>query len=845
MKNKNTFRKWMALFLSISMVAASGITSNVRLRAAEDTPVQETTAEGTTSADTDASASENADETTVANVDQNDTTRTEEIGLNGTEQAAEESAAPSEEENKNAETAAEAEQGQEQAENASAQTTSDSASASVSSSSLQTDQEKAETAYTYNDSTYTYDDSNVTVTATLEKPDAVPDQAEFKVTQITEGQAYDAYLAALNENAGKEKEYTSDNTLLYDVAFLVQKYDENGNAVEGQKVEYEPEVGSVTVKFNFKKRQLTKNISAEKADDVEVNHLPLTDEAKKDDQTTVETTNITSDDVKVEGVSADVNVNGSESAEFKTDSLSVYAFTDKEYNDDFSKVDWTKDFVKLNNNVNVDGKSSNLYYFDNQLTEDDLKKIGGKDNIKLEYNYITDDSETFTGSPDKTGYLSDRALGIAGNFHIVAFNTATLNAHTNGNILTNTLAAGSNFGTNNFGVESTYVAGNYKQISGNSGSANNHILAVSNSSKMSLLDNGNAFAVNGTKLDKPTVIYRDSDTKKFIDLSQVKKDISSISSSLSANSDGGYTKRGSTYTIKNPDGVAYINMTAAQVKDMGTDVWFDGFQTGHSGSIIINVDMSKADSVTLPERAKIKIDGQEQGTNEVTDFKAGKIIWNFTNAVGKTVVAKNMSGTIIALGASVELTQNINGTIIAENVHNTAETHRSDFTGITTGDSTTFGVKKNFSGEWPEDSNAEFTFKFEADSQNPNAPLPANSTVTLSKNKVTGAFGKIDYPYDESKDGTISYLYKVSEDTSNPINNVQYDKTVYQVKVSVEYQTVGTDNHSATITAVKVKTPDKDTWTNFNPEKDVFNFTNTYKAASTKASISAVKKMDG
>ncbi|MGN0364305.1 MAG: hypothetical protein ACI4ET_15875, partial [Bilifractor sp.] len=454
MKKKNTFRKWMALFLSISMVAASGITSNVHLRAAEDTPVQETAAENT-----DASASDQSTDT-VTDVNQNATTRTEEIGLDGTEQSTANT------DNASEQTVADPDQQEEASADASAQTAADSASASGSSSSSQTEQEKAEAAYTYNDSTYTYDDSNVTVTATLEKPDAVPDQAEFKVTQITEGQAYDAYLAALNDNAGETDAYTSDNTLLYDVAFLVQKYDENGNAVEGQKVEYEPEAGSVTVRFNFKKSQLTKDITAEKADDVEVNHLPLTDEAKQDDQTTVETTNITSDDVKVEGVSADVNVQGSESAEFKTDSLSVYAFTDKQNDNDFSNVDWTRDFVKLDQPKTIDGKTSNLYYFDDQLTEDDLTKIGGQSNIKLEYHYITDDSETFTGNPSKTGYLSDRALGIAGNFHIVAFNKATLNAHTNGNILANTLAAGSNFGTNNFGVESTYIAGNYETING-------------------------------------------------------------------------------------------------------------------------------------------------------------------------------------------------------------------------------------------------------------------------------------------------------------------------------------------------------------------------------------------
>ena len=273
MKNKNTFRKWMALFLSISMVAASGITSNVRLRAAEDTPVQETTAEGTTSADTDASASENADGTTVANVDQNDTTRTEEIGLNGTEQAAEESAAPSAEENKNAETAAEAEQGTTPAtvaESENKETAADStASSSVSSSSEEEDKnltasEQIDEAR--KDATkreYSYEDDLVSVTATLDDPKAVPDNAEFRVTPVTKDSTdynYDAYMNALNDDAAAssdsdtEKQYTDENTLLYDMAFIypVEEKDEYGNVTQ-KEVEVQPAEGAVKISVNSRK----------------------------------------------------------------------------------------------------------------------------------------------------------------------------------------------------------------------------------------------------------------------------------------------------------------------------------------------------------------------------------------------------------------------------------------------------------------------------------------------------------------------------------------------------------------------------------------------------------------
>lgn len=343
MKNKNTFRKWMALFLSISMVAASGITSNVRLRAAEDTPVQETTAEETTSADTDASATENAGETTVANVDQNDTTRTEEIGLNGTEQAAEESAAPAEEENKNAETAAEAEQGATPAtvaDSENKETVADSTASSSSSSSE--DEDKNLTASEQIDEArkdatkreYSYEDDLVSVTATLDDPKAIPDNAEFRVTPVTKDSTdynYDAYMNALNDDAAAssdsdaEKQYTDENTLLYDMAFIypVEEKDEDGNVTQ-KEVEVQPAEGAVKISVNFKKDQLTKSLDADKDSDVEIKHLPLTDAVKESNDTTADATNISADDVKVENVNADASVDNN-SVDFSATSFSVFA----------------------------------------------------------------------------------------------------------------------------------------------------------------------------------------------------------------------------------------------------------------------------------------------------------------------------------------------------------------------------------------------------------------------------------------------------------------------------------------------------------------------------------------
>ena len=80
---------------------------------------------------------------------------------------------------------------------------------------------------------YEYEDAAVKVTATLDDPTAIPDKAELVVTAVTptvEGYNYNAYMEALNKDAGKKDAFTQDNTLLYDVAFLAT--DEDGKTVE-------------------------------------------------------------------------------------------------------------------------------------------------------------------------------------------------------------------------------------------------------------------------------------------------------------------------------------------------------------------------------------------------------------------------------------------------------------------------------------------------------------------------------------------------------------------------------------------------------------------------------------
>ena len=146
---------------------------------------------------------------------------------------------------------------------------------------------------------YTYEDDYVIVTAALEKAEAVPDEARLSVVQVTSSSKdydYDGYMNALNENP--DEEYSSENTLLYDISFRLD--DE----------EYEPEDGSVSIKIDFKDNTLKETFGEENESEVEIKHLSEND-----------------GDITVEDVTDPSVSMSDEAVEFTTDSLSVFAIT--------------------------------------------------------------------------------------------------------------------------------------------------------------------------------------------------------------------------------------------------------------------------------------------------------------------------------------------------------------------------------------------------------------------------------------------------------------------------------------------------------------------------------------
>ena len=300
--------------------------------------------------------------------------------------------------------------------------------------------------------------------------------------------------------------------------------------------------------------------------------------------------------------------------------------------------------------------------------------------------------DAFLKDPAFTDYYnSNSPIGTAGSFHIVAFGTATLKAHMNGNVLAKNFDAQSrNFGTNNFETELHYVQ-NYINVASTSASRTDHILVVGSGHTVTKVDNGNAFAVDGKKLDSPKNVIQDADTSvtPFIDLIRVENEIRQLSSKFSQMSNANIIEledSGNQYSViqlTKPSGVGVINLTAAQLDAKGGNgniIRMSGFEGGKNGTIVVNVNCIGVSRIDMPQ-AYIYVDDKQVSTSEVVEFSAGKVIWNFVNAEGVVINTNLMTGMVVAPGATVNITQNLNGTVVAENVNVQAESHRTDFTG--------------------------------------------------------------------------------------------------------------------------------------------------------------------
>ena len=130
-------------------------------------------------------------------------------------------------------------------------------------------------------------------------------------------------------------------------------------------------------------------------------------------------------------------------------------------------------------------------------------------------------------------------------------------------------------------------------------------------------------------------------------------------------------------TLTDPDKTGFYNISAAALSGYN---YFGvrGFLSGHDGGVIINVDCTGVSGpITLPE-CRMYVNGSEVFFSEVSNFVNGRILWNLVNCT-TTVTTKLLYASLLAPDATVNINQNLNGTVIANNITISAESHRDDF----------------------------------------------------------------------------------------------------------------------------------------------------------------------
>jgi len=225
---------------------------------------------------------------------------------------------------------------------------------------------------------------------------------------------------------------------------------------------------------------------------------------------------------------------------------------------------------------------------------------------------------------------------------------------------------------------------------------------------------------------------------------------------------------------------AYYNTNAKDIA--GTEIVVYGLKSG--ASLVVNIDCANVAEINLPH---IKVDGAS--FNETNDFSHGRVILNLLNSAEKKVNLQLTYASVIAPDATINATQNVNGSIIGKNVNVSAENHRTTFTGTTTPAEVEADGTKTVDGKEPTDEQ-KFEFELFEDQRRGNwnnAAEALNSsqwklieTVQNDGSKIN--FSKLNY----SKPSDVgTHWYKVSE--KSDVNNTSYiyDKTVYLMKVVV------------------------------------------------------------
>ena len=613
--------------------------------------------------------------------------------------------------------------------------------------------------------TYTYSDDDVEIIAVLSEPDALPNDAVLMMTKVTSDSQefdYDAYMAALNKDAEKYgKSFTEKNTLLYDITFYTK--DENGNLNEIQPAE-----GFVSIEVHFKKNQITKDLGIEDAQDINVIHLSVSDDASVNNM--VAGTELTPEMITAETVEAKSTVE-EETVSFEATSFSIWAFNN-----------------------------------DGNITVPEVS------------------TDTFAASPFN---VLTGEFGQLANFGLVGFDSVAITTHTNSNIATEHLNLGGQaMGTNKLSSpgELSYIGtsitggGTFNLTDGNNGGGtyNDSVIVLGsgiNGTKIEgapgdrawkfIVDN-NLYNVNGPQLstdggETVNALQVEKQGIKFLDLAALKGQAESLSDKFGGFGDTRVEKdfHDQNYAqIKIEDDVTVASVTLdARTELFGNGLYVDDHLVSDDKRhvLIINVDANGLDAIGFPG-VIIDNDGDKQPDNgtfgEVSTWTKSNVIVNVIDSskpdgrfTGNFNVNRLTYATIVAPDANVIANVNVNGEIIANKITIKQEFHRDSFTF-----DNYITVKGGMRAKKTLDDSSEDlpTYEFKLSAID-NAPLPlgAKDGALVVNNEADGMiyFGFITF------EEPGEYKYTIEEVIpENPEEGIDYDRTKYTVGVVADWQ---------------------------------------------------------
>ncbi len=462
------------------------------------------------------------------------------------------------------------------------------------------------------------------------------------------------------------------------------------------------------------------------------------DEKTKEYKETVEKTEAEVEDYVLQHAVYDIGfqVNGEEvepengdikvAFQFKQPVLNTEAITDGDADIDVKVLHVKDDGVEdtqANANVEADGSVKNVELVTDSFSPYDLVLLaselpeGNYGRVNFSYN---DEKDAFRNS----SYYVNTPLGLAGNFGVVAFDTANLTVDCNSNILAKKLIKVSNdWGTRHISGELSYVQ-EYKVSSTEperSSNADNLSTLVVGSDVEVTGTIGQRFYMNGNtkeiETSKLNVIKdRNSKITPYIDLQKVEEEIKQISSTLAQQSNVGCTQkfigemnqRAITVTCGKGE-CAYYNTNLEELNERnsgGNPITIKGISNG--ASLVINIDcQSSSSNITIPA-----IDVEGASYQETTNFEYGRVILNLLNSAGKTITLSRAYASVIAPEATIIAKHSVNGSLIGRNVTTETENHRTTFTGTTTPAQAEVDGTKTVDGQTPTQEQ-KFTFVLE------------------------------------------------------------------------------------------------------------------------------------